>query len=122
MPLAMGEEEPGAGFAPGAAPTGLAWDIRSAVQYSSSAETEREGEGEVEARAARGGDVEGNAVVCGGDAAGDLDAEGEADVEAGIEAVGVGVPAAMAVGPASKRVVTLRASVVNHLDLKELTS
>ncbi|GHI68908.1 hypothetical protein Snoj_28260 [Streptomyces nojiriensis] len=118
---AEGEDEPGDGFTARAS-TGWAWAIRSAVQYSSSGATEREGEGEASGRVARGGDVEGNGVACGGDAAGGRGKEGDAEGEAGIEAVGAGVPEAIAAGLASTTVVMLRASVVNHLDLKELTS
>ncbi|GGS40724.1 hypothetical protein GCM10010205_82440 [Streptomyces nojiriensis] len=61
-------------------------------------------------------------MACGGDAAGGRGKEGDAEGEAGIEAVGAGVPEAIAAGLASTTVVMLRASVVNHLDLKELTS
>ncbi len=116
-----GEDEPGGGFTARAS-TGWAWAIRSAVQYSSSAETERKGEGEAGGREARGADAEGNGVACGGDAAGGRGKEGEAEGETGIETVGVGVPEAIAAGLASTTVVMPRASVVNHLDLKELTS
>ncbi len=125
MPLAAGEEEPGAGFAPGAVPTGLAWAIRSAVQYSVSADSAEAGvvgaDGETEDCAGRGGDGAGaggaGVVPDAGGVVADRDAGGgEAGEEAaGTEAAGDGLPAAVAVGPVSKTALTARASGVNHL-------